>query len=68
MLNSKIIREKKSPYIIYVDFESILVPEDKESKIQKSLIRTNIKNILLVVMARNKYVLMISLVSLLKYT
>ena len=29
MLNSKIIRKKiKSPFTIYADFESILVPED----------------------------------------
>ena len=28
MLNSKILKETKSPFIIYVDFESILVPED----------------------------------------
>ena len=28
MLNSKIMKEKKSPFIIYADFESILVPED----------------------------------------
>ena len=28
MLNSKILKETKSPFIIYVDFESILAPED----------------------------------------
>ena len=39
-----------------------------ESKIKKGLILTNIKNILLGVMAINKYVLMISLVSLLSRT
>ena len=50
MLNSKIVKEKKSPFIIYADFESILVPEDNETKIQKSLIQTDIKKILLVVM------------------
>ena len=39
--------------MIYADFESILVLEDNGSKIQKSLIRTNIKNLLLPVMAVN---------------
>ena len=38
-----------------------------ESKIQKNLIQTNIKDILLLVMAINQYVLMISLVSLKTY-
>ena len=54
--------------MIYADFESILVPEDNGSQIRKSLIRTNIKNLLLPVMAVNYYVLMISLVSLLRNT
>ena len=39
--------------MIYADFESILVLEDNGSKIQKSLIRKNIKNLLLPVMAVN---------------
>ena len=39
-----------------------------ESKIQMSLILTNIKNMLLVVMVMNYYVLMINLVSLLNHT
>ena len=39
--------------MIYVDFKSILVPEDNESKSLKNLILTNIKNILLAVMATN---------------
>ena len=39
--------------MIYADFESILVPEDNGSQIQQSLIRTNIKNLLLPVMAVN---------------
>ena len=38
-----------------------------ENKIHKSLIQTNVKNILLAVTAINYYVLMISLVSLLKH-
>ena len=40
-------RKIKSPFIIYAGFESILVPEKIKSKIQESLIQTNIKNILL---------------------
>ena len=32
MLNSKIMREKMSPFTIYADFESILVPEDNEKQ------------------------------------
>ena len=31
MLNSKILKERQ-PLMIYADFESILVPKDKESK------------------------------------
>ena len=38
-------RQIKSPFIIYVNFESILVPEDNENI---SLILTNTKNMLLV--------------------
>ena len=47
-------RKIKSPFIIYVHFESILVPEDNGE--QNSLIQKNIKN-----------ASMISLVSLLKH-
>ena len=39
--------------MIYVDFKSILVPEDNERESLKNLILTNIKNILLAVMATN---------------
>ena len=46
-------RKIKSPFMIYEDFESILVPEDGGSKIQMSLIRTNIKTMLLAVTAIN---------------
>ena len=46
-------RKIKSPFIRNADFESILMPEDSENKIQKNFIRTNIRNILLVVMAIN---------------
>ena len=46
-------RKIKSPLMIYADFESVLVPEHNESKIQRSLILTSIKNMLLVVMVIN---------------
>ena len=51
--------------MIYLDFESILVQKVMESKIQTSLTLANIKNMLLVVIFINQYVLMINLVSLL---
>ena len=51
LLNSKIMRKIKSTFKIYADSESILVTEDDWNKIQNSLVQTNIKNILLVVMA-----------------
>ena len=40
-------RKIKSPFTIYADFESVVAPENKKSKIQKCLIQTNIKKILL---------------------
>ena len=46
-------RKIKSPFMIYANFESVLVLEHNESKIQRSLILTNIKNMLLVVMVIN---------------
>ena len=46
-------RKIKSPFMIFADFESILVPEDKVKAKSKSFIRTNIQNILLAVMAIN---------------
>ena len=59
----RIIMSKKEQYVkfknyektfmIYADFESILVPEDNESKTHRSLIRTKIKNRLPAVMAIN---------------
>ena len=58
-------RKIELPFMIYVDFERVLVLEDNGKQIRKSLIQTNIKNILLGVMTINKYVLMISLVRLL---
>ena len=32
MLDSKILKDKKSPLMIYADFESILMPEDNETQ------------------------------------
>ena len=43
-------RKIKSPFIIYANFESILMPEKIE---KQNLIQTDIKNILLVVMDKN---------------
>ena len=44
----------KSPFMIYADFESILVTEDNPNqKIQMSLMLKNIKDMLLVVMVIN---------------
>ena len=61
-------RKIKSPFMIYADFDSILGQKIMGNKIQMSLIRTNIKKILLAVTATNQYVLRISLVSLLSHT
>ena len=43
----------KSKFMIYADFESTLVPEDNGMQNQRVLKLTNIKNMLLVVMAIN---------------
>ena len=32
VLNSKMMKKIKSPFIIYADFESILVPDDNRKK------------------------------------
>ena len=62
-------RKVKSLFMLYVDFESILVPEDNgKQNLYTSLIQTNIKKMLLAVMAMNQYVLIINLVSLLSHT
>ena len=50
------------------DFENISVSENNVRQNTEGFMQRNIKNILLVVMAINWYVLMISLVSLLKHT
>ena len=46
-------RKMRSPFMIYADFKSTLVPEGNGRKIQMSLILINIKNMLLVVMVIN---------------
>ena len=43
----------KSSFLIYAYFESNLIPEDNEKKIQMSLEWTNIENMLLKVMVIN---------------
>ena len=48
----KYVRIMKSPFMIYVDFESMSVPEDN-GKQNPSHVRINIKNIWLAVMAMN---------------
>ena len=57
-------RKVKSPFMIYADFESILVPEDNGKQNPEESF-TNIKNTLLATMTINWYVLMINLVNLL---
>ena len=49
----KYFERKKSPFTIYADIQSILVPEDNGKQIQMSRILTNIKNMMLVVMVIN---------------
>ena len=46
-------RKIKSSFMIYKDFESILVPEYNGMQIQTSLILTNINNMLLAVVVIN---------------
>ena len=46
-------RKKNSPFMIYADFESVLVPEGNESKIWMNLLPTNIENMLLVIIVIN---------------
>ena len=53
LLDSKIMKEKNSSFIIYADFESILVPEDNGKENPEEPLQTNIKKILPVVMAIN---------------
>ena len=58
----------RSPFIIYADLESNLVPEDNGKQNPEESYTNNIKNILFVVIALNQYVLMIGSASLLRYT
>ena len=58
-------RKIKSPFIIYANFESILMPEKIE---KQNLIQTDIKNILLAVMDKNQFVPILSLMRLLKHS
>ena len=44
-------RKIKSPFMIYVDSESMLLPEDNGKQNPNELIQTNIKSILLAVVA-----------------
>ena len=46
-------RNIKSPFIIYADFRSILVPEDNGKQNPNEPYITNIKNMLLAVMVIN---------------
>ena len=55
---------KQWPFLIYVDFESVLLPEDNGKQNPKVSYTNNIRNVLLTVMAINQYVLMINLVRL----
>ena len=54
----------KPPFMIYADLKSILVPEDNGKQNAKYLTGTNIKNMLLAVMATNWYILMMTLKNL----
>ena len=63
-LNSRILTGKQWPFLIYVDFESVLLPEDNGKQNPKVSYTNNIRNVLLTVMAVNQYVLMINLVRL----
>ena len=58
-------RNIKSSFMVYADFESILIPEDNGRQNPESLVQTNTKNMLLAAIIINKYVLMITSVSLL---
>ena len=54
MLNFKNVERKiKSTFMIYADFESILVPEDNGKQNLNEYYTKNIKNMLIVVMVIN---------------
>ena len=52
-------RKIKSPFMIYADFESILVPEDNGKQNPEESYTNKYRNMLLAVIAINKYALMI---------
>ena len=54
--------------MIHVDFESILVPKDNRKRNPKESYMNKYQKILLAVITINQYVLMISLVRLLRHT
>ena len=64
------MKEKQTLFIICADFRSILVTQNNGEQNLEEYYTNKLlaKNILLAVMAINKYVSMISLVSLLKHT
>ena len=51
--------KKKSQFMIYADFESILVPETNLKQNPNKSFMQNIKNILLAVLVTDQFVLMI---------
>ena len=53
MLNSKIMKEKQSPFMIYANFWSILVSKDNGKQNSKKSYTNKHKIILLAVMAIN---------------
>ena len=61
-------RKTKSPFMNYVDFESIVVPDDNVKQNPDESYTNKHQNMLLVAMVINQYVLTIDLVSLLNHT
>ena len=54
MLNSKILKEKrKSPFMIYADFESTLLPEDNVKQNSNESYTNKYQNMLFVVIVIN---------------
>ena len=64
----KFERKIKPSFMVYADFESILVPEDNEKKNRNQSYTIKYQKILLVVMTINYYVLMLNLVRFLNHT
>ena len=59
--------EKKSPLMIYANFESILAPENNGKQNLDVSFASNVKIMFLVVMVTNYYVLMINLTNFLSH-